>query len=206
MGRHRNSDWPDYVMAIVEKGDKITKGNSGVYYLSRPAEGSDAGKYNYVGRIIPDGSLIPAKRQNRNHKEAETNATASALFITDYTLSQEIIWEFGFSHFMLTVGYPILRDIVHDDVDHILREIILSISPRSYLQTIDVSSDTKRQISAWKNKLCQALQRKDESLNLTAMYHALNGIVMVETADQQRRISFVSDEQKAIFQRWGVAI
>lgn len=203
MGRKRTKEYPDYVIEALRPGYSVHE-IKGTYYLYRHS--SATGKFTYCGKIMPDSTIVHQKTGKSINKLPVIDASTplDSLIVKDYVATQTYDYEFGFTHFLLNI---IDRDetlLQVTDKCAIITEIILSISPDSYLSKNATEKEHKHFFSTRKKELILNLGKMGVHFDET--YDLLKSIRMYETADKKVSISRVSEAQSSFLAKWNVKI
>lgn len=179
------SNYPDWVLAHKKKGQTIKKIGPHYYLYNRKAKYVPGRKYpttvdTYLGRITPEG-FIPAKTRRVAKNSIKVR-------------------EYGFSMFLLSVVPPVWKQIAGDDWENILKHIILSKSPNSFLrdETLDElhpSTDLVRLEASLRNQLGASLKS----------FEALKYVYQLQTPDGSV-ISEIEPEQQSVLDKYGVSL
>lgn len=203
MGRKRTKEYPDYVIAALRPGYSVHETN-GSYYLYRHS--SATGKFTYCGKIMSDSTIVHQKSGESIKKPPIIDADTSlnSLIVKDYVTTQTDDYEFGFTHFLLNIIDTDKTLLQVTDRCAIITEIILSISPDSYLSKNATEKERKHFFTTRKKELILSLGKM--GVHIAEAYDLLKSIRMYETADKKVSISRVSEAQSCFFTKWNVKI
>ena len=180
---------PDYV-ARCEDATHEASLIKGHWYLYEKMSGGQSHKY--IGRIREDG-IRPGKR--RNCFQVEESATPTVLKTLGVTVR-----EFGFSKAVLDLCPDSWKDLAGAHWRDILIEIIVGISPNSYLNPERNRAQIRQHIGNHRRSL-----QKHIGILLDELWYMLGDIYWIQSAELNG-LSLLSEQQKVFCQEHHICL
>ena len=180
---------PGYVTRYEDATHEASLVN-GHWYLYEKMPGGQS--HRYIGRIWEDGIRSGKHRENFQVEEPVTPTVLNALGVT--------VREFGFSKAVLDLCPDSWKDLVGIRWRDVLVEIIVGISPNSYLKPERDKSQIRQHIGNHRRSL-----QKHIGICLDELWYMLGDICWIQSADLNG-LSLLSEQQKAFCQEHHICL